>query len=426
MGKKEKKEFIPRVYSESLMNDYNFNYDKYKTFRIYNPKTGLWILDAETIVEKVLRAKSLDADHISNYYVREVMSDLKALCFKNIQFPKPHWCLIPFNNGVYNLRTKEFSAFEPDHHLISKLAVNYNPDIQDCPLIDKVLGGLVIPEKRTELYELASYCMVSCYNIQEIYFLVGAGRNGKSIYTHIITRLLDKQNISAVSLHDLQTNRFANAELYGKYANISAELRYNDLTNTDQIKKLSGGDMIYAERKFQNPFGFENYAKLIFVTNELPRTDDKTHAFFRRARVIQFPNIFEGDKEDKLLKDKITDQELDGLAFRCVEILHEMISRNFTFTNQSSTEDIEQEYEALSNPITTFIEQKCIVDDDESYIPKEEFRQGLDCWLRSTSQRIRKDKEVSQYMKDRGIEGGKKSVGVKGRKNSWVGIKWKK
>jgi len=426
MAKKQRVEFNARDYSEPLMDSYKFNCDKYKILRIYQTPSGLWIKDAETFVERFLRIKYFLREHLANHCVKEVISDLKSLCFKDIEFPKPDWSLIPFSNGVYNLRTKEFSEFQPDYHFISKLAVNYNPKIQDCPFIDKVFREFVKPKNISDLYELAAYCMVSTYANQEIYFLVGAGRNGKSVYTHILTRFLGTDNISSVCLHDLQTNRFAGAELYGKFANISAELRYSDLNNTDQIKKLSGGDMVYAERKFQHPFSFENYAKLIFVTNELPKTDDKTQAFYRRARVIPFPNVFEGKKENKLLREKITAQELEGLAFKCVNILQEMIGRGFTFTNQKQTAEIEQEYEALSNPITTFIEQQCLIGDEEEYfITKDGFRKRLDGWLRSTSQRIRKDKEIAQYMKERGVCDEKKSIVPAKRKNCWVGIKWK-
>ncbi len=422
----EKAEFKVRDYSQQLLNAYEFSYDKHRTFRIYKPPSGLWINDAETFVEKFLRKNYFLEDHRGCSYVKEVIADLKSLCFKDDEFPKPDWSLIPFNNGVYNLHTGEFSDFKPDYHFISKLSVAYNSEIKDCPVIKKIFRELVTPEKLSDLYELAAYCMVSTYANQEIYFLYGPGRNGKSVYTYIITQLLGKDNISAASLHDLQTNRFAGAELYGKYANISAELRYGDLNNTDQIKKLTGGDRIQAERKFQHPFSFVNYAKLIFVTNELPKTDDKTQAFYRRVRVISFPNIFEGKTEDKLLWEKITAQELEGLAFRCIPILRNMIQKGFTFTNQKQTADIEQEYEELSNPIATFIQQECITGDEkEFFITKDKFKNRIDGWLRSTHKRIRKDKEIAQYMKEKGISEEKKNIEEVGRKNCWVGIKCK-
>jgi len=375
-------------------------------------------------MEKDIRDRYLEPNDMSNHHVREIISDLKSYRLKNREFPTPPWHLIPFNNGVYNLKTEEFSDFEPKHNFTSKLAVNYNFESQGCPLIDRIFRQLVKPEDLSDLYELAAYCMVPTYANQEVYFLLGAGRNGKSIYSHILTELLGARNVSAVSLHDFQSHRFSGAEIHGKFANISSELRYNDLNNTDQLKRLSGGDRIQAERKFQHPFNFVNFAKLIFVTNELPRTMDKTVAFYRRIRIINFPNVFEGRREDKLLKDKITTDELEGLAFKCVGILHNMMRRKFTFTNQRSTEDTAEEYEALSNPIDTFIQASCEPDAD-GFIAKVDFKDKLDRWLRSNGQRVRMEKEIRQYMKDKGIDDRKMGLGGSVRKNSWVGIKWR-
>jgi putative DNA primase/helicase len=168
---------------------------------------------------------------------------------------------------------------------------------------------------------------------------------------------------------------------------------------------------------------FENFAKLIFVTNELPRTMDKTLAFYRRVRIIKFPYLFEGTREDKLLKDKITMEELEGLAFKCIPLLHKMMARNFTFMNDKRTEDVAEEYEKMSNPINTFIKKHCEYYADGS-IAKTDFKEKLDIWLRATKQRGRVDNQIAQHMKETGIDDRKITfAGV--RKNAWVGIRWK-
>ena len=424
MPRAKKEKFSPRPWTRELVENYKIRCDRNKTLWFYSPETGLWSRNGESPVERIIRDQLLDPDDISSYQVREILSDLKSHTFTNEEFPSPYWYLIPFNNGVYDLKMREFWDFEPDHNFTSKLAIRYNPDNNGCPFIDEKLHELVEPEGVSDLYELAAYCMVPTYANQEVYFLLGSGRNGKSVYAYILTILLGVQHVSAVSLHDFQHNRFAGAELHGKFANISSELRYNDLNNTDQIKKLSGGDLIQAERKFQHPFNFENFAKLIFVTNELPRTMDKTNAFYRRVRIIRFPFSFEGSREDKLLKDKITIDELEGLAFKCISILHDMMERNFTFSRQSTTEDTAAAYERISNSLDTFIDEFC-EHDAYGFIAKIDFKEKLDKWLRSTGQRVRTEKEISQYMRDKGIDDSRKQFVGNVRKNSWVGIQWR-
>ena len=361
---------------------------------------------------------------MSIYHVREIISDLKSRSLRDKEFPPPLRHVIPFNNGAYNLKTREFRVFLPNDNFTSKLAVNYNPNSQGCPFIDKIFHEFVKPEDVTELYELTAYCMVPSYPNQEFFFILGAGRNGKSVFVQVIISMLGTNNISAVPLHSLQSDKFAGSDIHGKFANVCTEIRYNDLTNTDLIKKLTGGDLIRAQEKFKPSFNFHNYAKLIFVTNELPRTTDKTQAFYRRARIIPFPYTFEADREDKLLLEKITTQELEGLAFKCIEILHQMIDRNFTFTKPKGTLEVEKTYESISNPVATFIEE-CCQEDADGFITKSDFKAKLDAWLRTNGHRIRDDKEIKDYMREKGINDEKRSLGKGNRKNSWTGIKWK-
>ena len=70
--------------------------------------------------------------------------------------------------------------------------------------------------------------------------------------------------MSHVALQDLEENRFQVAELYGKLANIFADLPNKRLQSSSMFKTLVSGDRITAERKHENPFVFRNHAKLIF------------------------------------------------------------------------------------------------------------------------------------------------------------------
>ena len=97
-------------------------------------------------------------------------------------------------------------------------------------------------------------------------------------------------------------------------ANTFADLKSDKLTNTGPFKMLVSGDFIRAQNKFCNPFEFQNYAKLIFSANEIPQSEDKSYAYFRRWIILFFENVFEGDNNDtKLIEKLTTDEELSGL-----------------------------------------------------------------------------------------------------------------
>jgi len=99
------------------------------------------------------------------------------------------------------------------------------------------------------------------------------------------------------------------------------------------------------------------------------------------------------------------------------------MARNFTFTNQKPTREIEELYERVSNPMDAFIDECCDLD-MEAFIPKDEFKTKLKDWMRNQGYRIWSDKEIIQYMRDKGID-DRKIMWTGVRKNSWLGIKWK-
>jgi putative DNA primase/helicase len=96
----------------------------------------------------------------------------------------------------------------------------------------------------------------------------------------ILSKVLGEENIANVDIHNLNDNRFAKAELQNKYVNIDSDVSSSTLKNTGIIKKISGNDIISAERKFEQLFQFNNTAKLILLGNKLPKIDDDTDANF--------------------------------------------------------------------------------------------------------------------------------------------------
>jgi putative DNA primase/helicase len=189
---------------------------------------------------------------------------------------------------------------------------------------------------------------------------------------NLIKRFLGHTNVSGESLHRILDNRFAVAELYGKLANIDADMSTEALRNTGILKKLTGGDPIPAEGKFKPPFRFVNYAKLLFSANEIPQTPDETDAFFARLIIINFPNQFiAGANADPYLIEKLTtDRELSGLLQIVLKRLPKVLKRGI-FTTSSSIAENYDKYILSSDPIRAFTE-KCIARDNDSKPSKEE------------------------------------------------------
>jgi putative DNA primase/helicase len=53
----------------------------------------------------------------------------------------------------------------------------------------------------------------------------GSGDNGKSVFLKLLKMFLGSENVSHASLQELSDDRFAAADMYGKLANICADLK---------------------------------------------------------------------------------------------------------------------------------------------------------------------------------------------------------
>ncbi|GAI94735.1 unnamed protein product [marine sediment metagenome] len=216
--------------------------------------------------------------------------------------------------------------------------------------------------------------------------------------------------------------------LYGKLANVTSEMQYSILRNTDKIKMATGEDLINCERKFKEPFVFQNYAKLIFLTNQIPLTVDKTFAFYRRVFLLEFPNRFVlGKNADPDIIDKIDQSEFEALAASSLVKLRELQKKCFVFTKHIKTEKITEQYENLSNPIHKFVKDFTIREPN-SNIPKSEFQSRFEAYQRDKGFRIWDNKEISREMKAMGYNERVKTRGETGEKESyraWIEIFWK-
>ncbi|HUV51328.1 MAG TPA: phage/plasmid primase, P4 family [Anaerolineae bacterium] len=412
--------FSPRPWVVKLRTKFNLRSDFQKRLWIYNTQLDLWKENAETILEAELRKNLLGDELLKQHYVAEILADVKSLSFSQTENLEPPPHLIPFKNIIYNIKTDEELKYSPEYFFTSKLNVNYNREAI-CPFIDSTFSQLV-PEP-DHLFELTAYCLYRAYPYQKWFFLYGSGGNGKTVYTMILESLLGKENIRSITADQFVDNRFAVADLHGKFANLAGEMSYNTLEKTAILKQLVGGDLLRAERKYKEPFYFNNYAKLIFNTNSLPKTTDKTRAFYRRLYLIEFPNRFEGsDKEDKLLFQKITQNELEGLAIKSLGFLLNLYDRGFFFTNDRGVDDLTKEYEQLTNPLITFLAETT-EQDATGTIPKWQLRDLFVQWLSDKSFRIWNDTQIGKEMKTLGYDDGRQNFDGSTQR-CWFGIRW--
>ena len=345
---------------------------------IYNKNQGRYEPNGDKTLREIIK-KVLDLNYRETY-AKATIDDITASTYierKNFQCP-PY--LIPVKNGLIDLRTSpqyKIQKHSPGYYIMSVLPVEYNPNAK-CPKFEEFLVE-ILPDinDQVRIQEGFGNCLITSREYMIIYMLYGEGANGKSTLLNVLSALLGEENVSNVSLYDIAYGRWDSGNLYGKLANIHADIELKELKNTGAIKILTGDDMAKGEKKYHNPFYFKNHAKPWFSTNVMPYIYDDSDAFHRRWRIIEFSQKFLLGAEQtntQMIKELTTPEELSGILNWALEGLRQLQSQK-KFSYLKSVEERRETWHAMSSPLKPFI-RDCVGFDESAYVTKEDFYQA--------------------------------------------------
>jgi P4 family phage/plasmid primase-like protien len=295
---------------------------------------------------------------------------------------------IPLINGILNIRTRELTEHTPQKIFFNKLPVTYNPD-SDCPNVLNHFRSILSSDEDVKvMMELFGYLLLKEYKIEKAVMFVGFGRNGKSKTIELMKRFIGAENCASLPLRALHEESFSLSELFGKMANLAADLSKTDLQETGMIKSLIGRDTIQAKRKYLRDLNFVNYAKMIFAANELPKIFDTTDGFWTKWVLIEFPYKFvtkeqydsASEEERKMWKimdpdiiEKLTEEEeLSGLLNYALDGLDRLLgNKDFSYTK--STSQVKDMWIRKSDSFTAFCYDH-IEEDSNAIISKKDLR----------------------------------------------------
>ena len=318
-------------------------------------RDGIYVSGAMEIEAQMIK-------HIPNLkraHRSEVLSYLEVMFQTEGETRATNPNVIAFSNGLYNIRDDSFSEFTPDIVITNKIPWPYNPDAHN-ELLDHTLNRLACndPEVRALLEEMVGYCLYRRNELGKAFILIGDKSNGKSTFLHVVKNMLGDRNIASLDLKELG-DRFKTAELFGKLANIGDDIGDEFIANASVFKKLVTGDRVNVERKGQDPFEFNNYAKFLFSANNIPRMKDKTGAVQRRLVIVPFDAKFTPNDPDfrPFIKDELCEQDsMEYLILLGLKALRRVLM-NAQFTTSSRVQGQLDEYEQNNNPIIGFINE---------------------------------------------------------------------
>jgi len=365
------------------------------TGEIYVYRDGFYTPEGEAFIQE--EARRLLGENFTTHRVNEIVNWIKYSTYVKREWFDSSKKIINLQNGLLNIETLELMEHTSKYLSLVRIPVFYSPS-SECLRIERFLKEVLNEEDIPLVEEIIGFCLLPEYRLHKAFMLQGAGRNGKSTLLNLLQRFLGRRNCSNVDLASLCHERFASSQLFGKLANIFPDLPAEALKATGIFKALTGGDRITAEKKFRHMFEFTNYAKLIFSCNYVPMTYDLSPAFFARWIIIRFPNTFEGNKANpNLLHELTTEEELSGLLNLALAGLKRLLE-NGGFSYSKSSEEIAEEYQRLSNPVSAFIGD-CIEEEPEEYVVKDRLYNAFKTYCKQNGYPVSSEKKFTEWLK---------------------------
>ena len=356
---------------ELLMIDFEL---KSGTFYTCNPNQGPWAIRSgaylqsiRAIVRKYIRLPQYgDPSWDKEHYINETLAAVKDLMLSGSARVERSFDLhdnqetlkkyIVVKGKLLDWKAGKLLPWNPEYRATINFDIDYDVDAA-CPhWLSYMKEWLPDEGSRDLMQEFLGYCLIPDTKLESFLILTGSGSNGKSMLLNFFKGMF-KDCCSSLSTAKM-TERFGKATLQGKLVNICTEDEGENgyLKHTDEIKALVSGEEMVAEYKGKDPFKFRNIARLIFATNNIPKTRDRTHGWYRRQIIINFPNRFAKDMNKAREMEYNMIQETSGIFNWMLEGLRRVMDRGDLVVPESVQQN-QEEFKAINDPLEGFLRE---------------------------------------------------------------------
>lgn len=395
---------------------YTIRDDKKAEVWIY--QEGVYISEGRTYIMEFVR-EVLEGDYKADVN-KEVTEKIMVDTFIN---PDKFFAydtdvhLIPVQNGLLNLNTRELLDFDDTKVFFNKLPMIYDVNAK-CPNIIKFLNDVCRDKSDVAtLQEFTSTCLERRNKYDRMVMIIGGGRNGKTKFAELKKRFLGTVNCAGMQPSSFENpDSFNTHTLHGKLVNMYMDISKTAFKNTSLLKSLSGGDEITVPRKYKTSLTFSNTAKFIFGANELPHSYDLSNGFWERWFLIDFPYTFAyqnkidtlSENEKHLYKPRVDDiiekvcspAELSGMLNWVLDGRDRLMEKG-VFSYMYTPDQVKSMWIRKSDSFAAFFMDYMEIDYDEK-VTKSEVRRAYVDYCKEHKLKVHTDKHISKVMTEEG------------------------
>jgi putative DNA primase/helicase len=223
-------------------------------------------------------------------------------------------------SGTLYLDSGLLASHEPLDMLTMITRVPYDPDA-NCPIwhgfLERILPD---PELRAFVQRAVGYSLTGATGEQVMFFLHGAGRNGKTTFLNALSHAVGEYAATAAASTfmlkpqgDSATNDLA--ALRGTRFVVAVETEEGHRLAESLIKRVTGQDPITVRLLYREPFTYTPTWKLWLAANHKPTVRGTDLAIWRRLQLIPFTVTIPEEQVDRNLPEKLTVEAAGILAW---------------------------------------------------------------------------------------------------------------
>jgi P4 family phage/plasmid primase-like protien len=351
----------------------------------YVYRNGVWTKQERDAFRKVV-ADCIHPEHRTGRHILDLLSNVESrlqveeTAFFGAYKFEGGSILLNVRNGVVIVTDKgqiDIRPHSPDDMFTVQIASAYDPEAS-CPLFAKFLSeALPDTEDRHFLQVWGGYILYPGCNYQVSAVCHGPSNTGKSTYATAIRTALGPGPCSAVGLEELcKPASYSLPTLKFKMLNIGAELNGTEVEESSQFKMLVSSDELTARQIYGRPESMRTTAKLMFLSNHMPRFRKGGYAEERRLRIVAFNQ--EPAVKDLQLEHKLAGEGSGILNWMLAGLIELLATGQIPRCGQQS-EQVFAMFARHNDRIRHFVGECCVFDPAAS-ITNDALFEGYKAW----------------------------------------------
>lgn len=318
------------------------------------------------------------------------------------------------SNGTVDLTTGQLKSHSRSDLITNCSSVIYDPSAT-CPIwlsfLDSIMESnqdLVNFLKRAVGYSLTGLVDEQCF-----FFMYGVGKNGKSTFSLVVSRLLGsyakKIATETVMAKKHQQNTLNDtAALFGARFVLMSEVEAGSRLSEAHVKDITGGDELSGRYLYQERFTFMPTHKLWMYGNYRPVIRGSDPGIWSRIRLIPFTKYFPPEQRLSKMPEILT-MELSGILNwaleGCLEWQKDRLGTPDTITDAVSS------YRELMDIIGAYINENTITD-VTAKVSIRELYENYALWCVDNGENALDQRSFSQRISERGFQRSRSTGGL--------------